>query len=120
MIDFSSYSEEVQTIMEKIVGTLVAEIGNDIPEAYDLQLQLLADSLTMYTQARDSIRKDGILITGRQGDKVKNPAISVLNSTQLFISKLIGSFGLDRMSKSKLKENTDGLSAQELLDALTK
>lgn len=119
MIEFTTYPKEVQAMMEKVVDTLIAEIGDNIPSAYDLDLQLLADSLTMYIKARDSIRTDGILITGRQGDKVKNPAIAVLNSTQLFISKLINQFGLTRLAKSKLKENTDGLSAQDLLASLT-
>lgn len=117
-MDFSKYSPEVQAMMEKVMATLTDEIGDNLPSAYELDLSLLADSLELYTQARNEITTHGILVDSGKA-KVKNPAVAVLNSTQLFISKLINQFGLTRMAKSKLKENTDGLSAQDLLATLT-
>lgn len=118
MIEFTTYPKEVQEMMDKVLSTLNDEL-QEIPEAYYVDLQLLADALTMYTKARDSIKKDGILINGRNGEKVKNPAIAVWNSTTLYIARLLSQFGLNRMAKSRLKENTSGLNAQQLLDALT-
>lgn len=117
-MDFSKYSPEVQAMMEKVMATLTDELGDNLPSAYELDLGLLADSLELYTQARNEITTHGILVDSGKA-KVKNPAVAVLNSTQLFISKLINQFGLTRMAKSKLKENTDGLSAQDLLATLT-
>jgi len=84
-----------------MIKDLSDELGN-IPDSYVVQLDLMADAFNLYTQATDEIRKNGIMIPGRSGEMVKNPIISLLNSSQLFISKLLGSFALTRTSKARL------------------
>ena len=101
---YKDFSPKVQEWMDSVIKTLKNECGEDLPAAYIMQLDLLADNAEYYYQAKQCIRQNGILITGRQGDLVKNPAIAIVNNTQLFIAKLLSQFVLTRNSKARLKE----------------
>lgn len=103
MSRYKKYDKRTQEWMSKMIKDLTDEIGT-IPNSYVVQLDLMADAFNIYTQATEEIQQNGILITGRQGDKVKNPAVSLLNSSQLFISKLLGSFALTRTAKARLSK----------------
>ncbi len=103
MSRYKKYDKRTQEWMSKMIKDLTDEIGT-IPNSYVVQLDLMADAFNIYTQATEEIQRNGILITGRQGDKVKNPAVSLLNSSQLFISKLLGSFALTRTAKARLSK----------------
>lgn len=104
---YKSYDKRTYEWMCKMIHDLESELGS-IPDSYVIQLDLIADAFGLYTQANDEIRKRGIMVTGRNGEYVKNPVIPLLNSTQLFISKLLGSFAMTRASKARLgKELSD-------------
>lgn len=100
---YKNYDKRTQEWMNKMIHDLEEDLGT-IPDSYVIQLDLIADAFSLYTQATDNIRKNGIMVPGRQGDMVKNPVIALLNSTQLFISKLLGSFAMTRTSKARLSK----------------
>lgn len=100
---YKNYDKRTQEWMTKMIKDLSDDIGT-IPESYVIQLDLIADAFNLYTQATDNIRQNGIMIQGRSGEMVKNPVIPLLNSTQLFISKLLGSFAMTRTSKARLSK----------------
>lgn len=108
---YSKYDSRTQEWMSKMISDLESDLGT-IPESYIIQLDLCADSFNLYNQAKDNITQNGILVSGRKGEQVKNPSVALLNSTQLFIAKLLNSFAMTRTSKARLsKELTEESSA---------
>lgn len=108
---YKKYDKRTQEWMAKMIKDLESDLGS-IPESYIIQLDLCADSFSLYNKAKDNISQFGILVSGRKGEQVKNPSIALLNSTQLFIAKLLSSFAMTRTSKARLgKELTSESSA---------
>lgn len=104
---YKKYDKRTREWMSKMISDLESELGS-IPESYIIQLDLCADSFYLYNQAKDNITQNGILVSGRKGEQVKNPSIALLNSTQLFIAKLLSSFAMTRTSKARLSKELTG------------
>ncbi len=113
-----SDNPQVQDWMSKLYTTLVEEI-DIIPEGWMVQLQMLAQQMELYLKAKAEIDENGILIKDSRGGKVKNPAVSVLNATALTICKLVASFGLNRLAKSRIRENKDITNVQDFINSLS-
>ena len=103
---YKEYNETVQRWMASLENDLEKELG-DIPSSYQVQLDLIADAFETYVESKRILKKEGLLITNGRGALVKNPVTSLISSSQLFISKLLGQFALTRMAKSKLKQVDD-------------
>lgn len=71
---------------------------------YSLSLDILADNLELYYQAKDDIKMNGFRITKDNGMVVKNPALQSFNNCQQTIIKLINSFPTNPMSKAKIEK----------------
>lgn len=102
---YKEYNETVQRWMASLESDLERELG-EIPSSYQVQLDLIADAFETYVESKRILKKEGLLINSR-GGLVKNPIFSLINSSQLFIAKLLGQFALTRMAKSKLKQVDD-------------
>lgn len=98
---YKDYNETVQRWMASLESDLEKELV-EIPQSYQVQLDLIADAFETYVESKKILKKEGLLINSR-GGLVKNPIFSLINSSQLFIAKLLGQFALTRMAKSKLK-----------------
>lgn len=103
---YKEYNETVQRWMASLEADLEKELG-EIPSSYQVQLDLIADAFETYVESKRILKKEGLLIKDSRGGLVKNPIFSLINSSQLFISKLLGQFCLTRMAKSKLKQVDD-------------
>ena len=103
---YKEYNETVQRWMASLENDLEKELG-EIPSSYQVQLDLIADAFETYVESKRILKKEGLLITNGRGALVKNPVTSLISSSQLFISKLLGQFALTRMAKSKLKQVDD-------------
>lgn len=103
---YKEYNETVQRWMASLESDLEKELG-EIPQSYQVQLDLIADAFETYIESKKILKKEGLLITNGRGALVKNPVNSLISSSQLFISKLLGQFALTRMAKSKLKQVDD-------------
>lgn len=81
----------------------------ELHENYILSLDLLADNLELYYQARDDIQDRGFSITKDNGQVVKNPALQSYNNCQQTIIKLLNSFPTNPLTKARIKKlNEDG------------
>lgn len=95
---YKKYDSRVYDAM----NTLVTDL--ELHDNYTLSLDLLADNLELYYQARDDIKKNGFRITNDKGMIVKNPALQSYNNCQQTIIKLINSFPTNPLSKAKIKK----------------
>ena len=102
---YKEYNEIVQRWMASLESDLERELG-EVPSSYQVQLDLIADAFETYVESKRILKKEGLLINSR-GGLVKNPIFSLINSSQLFIAKLLGQLALTRMAKSKLKQVDD-------------
>ena len=103
---YKEYNETVQRWMASLESDLEKELG-DIPSSYQVQLDLIADAFETYVESKRILKKEGLLIKDSRGGLVKNPIFSLINSSQLFIAKLLGQFALTRVAKAKLKQVDD-------------
>ena len=103
---YKEYNETVQRWMASLESDLEKELG-EIPSSYQVQLDLIADAFETYVESKRILKKEGLLIKDSRGGLVKNPIFSLINSSQLFIAKLLGQFALTRLAKSKLKQVDD-------------
>lgn len=101
---YNKYSNKTQDWMNNLINSLKKEVGEEIPDSYFVSLDLIADAVELYFNAINEIKVNGLICHTPKGEKVKNPAIPVINSTQLFIHKMLSSFGLTMMSASKMKK----------------
>lgn len=103
MNKYEKYTAKTQAWMNNLIKTLKRDVGDELPESYYVSLDLIADAVELYFNALEEIKANGLIYTTHKGDKLKNPAIPVINSTQLFIHKMLSSFGLTMMSAAKMK-----------------
>ena len=117
--NYDNYDNRVKQDMLQLEQTLHDEIG-DFPMSYYMQLRLLADNLELYYQVKDQIETDGLLVPDvRGGNRVKHPLLATMNAISLMIGKLINTFGLSRMARSKIRENKDSIDMAEYIKTLT-
>lgn len=102
---YCGYSKKTQEWMNQLLNTLKKQCDGNIPDSYYVTLDLIADSVELYFDALQRIKKDGIVIKGGRGDKVKHPAISVINNCQTFIQRMLSSSGLTALSAAKLNKS---------------
>lgn len=101
-INFDKYDLPVKEYMENLVDCLQSDY-KAIPASWLVSLELIADNYEIYLRARDDVKKGGTRIQNSRGTYVINPSFSVMNTAQNHITKLVSSFGLTPISKSKMK-----------------
>jgi phage terminase small subunit len=101
---YMKYSRKTQEWMDNLLTTLSKQCEGNIPDSYFVTLDLIADSVELYFDALQRVKNDGIVIKGGRGDKVKHPAISVINNCQTFIQRMLSASGLTALSAAKLNK----------------
>jgi len=74
---------------------LLTELDYTAFEAY-------CQSYSNYRQASEQLDKQGLILTGRHGQTVKNPLNSIVNIYQQIMLKYLSEFGLTPSSRSKV------------------
>lgn len=113
--------QSVQDYMMSAYKYLESEYGNIKPEWRGI-LGLLAESLEMFYQCKDQIKKDGLLILDRYGNPNKHPLLMIQNSYQIQILKCTKELGLSPLASSKIAdkpEKEQELSAEDFITKLT-
>jgi len=113
--------QSVQDYMMSAYKYLESEYGEVKPE-WRGTLGLLAESLEMFYQCKDQIKKDGLLILDRYGNPNKHPLLMIQNSYQIQILKCTKELGLSPLSNSKIAdkpEKEQELSAEDFITKLT-
>lgn len=113
--------QSVQDYMMSAYKYLESEYG-EVKAEWKGTLGLLAESLEMFYQCKDQIKKDGLLILDRYGNPNKHPLLMIQNSYQIQILKCTKELGLSPLSNSKIAdkpEKEQELSAEDFITKLT-
>lgn len=117
-MNYSDYEDkQVKKYMQSVEQSIKRDYG-EVPDEFELSLMMLADNYNIYLQARTAINTDGVIITVND-TLIKHPMLKVLQDTQISMNKIINSFGLTPLSKSKLKApqpETDDFTDKFLTD----
>lgn len=112
---YNKYDKRVQEAIKFLTKDL------ELHENYILSLDLLADNLELYYQARDDIQTSGFRVENDKGMIVKNPALQSYNNCQQTIIKLLSSFPTNPLTKAKIKKlNEADITEESPLDEFMK
>lgn len=112
---YKKYDKEVINYMENLISALEKQYGC-INDEWCISLDLIAFNYNMIVQCRKDIEKNGFEKTDDRGRLAKNPCISICNQAQGHLMKLLSAFGLNIMSKSKLKDiDSSGDTLEDLI-----
>lgn len=93
---YKNYSKYVQEVIQFLVKDL------DLHDNYILTLDLIADNLELYYNAKEDVKKNGFTIRNERNQTVKNPAIQIINCSQQMLVKLLASFPASPMAKGRI------------------
>lgn len=113
--------QSVQEYMYNAFKYLESEYG-EVKHEWKAALSLLSESLEMYYQCKDQIKKDGLLIQDRYGNPNKHPLLQIQTAYQIQILKVVKELGLSPLASSKIAdkpEKEQGLSAEDFITKLT-
>jgi len=96
---------EVKKYMKDVLIKL--ELDGKIDESWTAGLNMMAENYNTFVECQRSIKKDGLLITNRFGEKVVNPLIQVSKDSSIQLQKLLIEFLLTKKSVVKLPVSTD-------------
>lgn len=99
---YKKYDKEVVEYMTNLVKSLEKQYGT-INDEYRVSLDLIAFNYDIIRKCQIDIEKYGLEKLDDRGRLSKNPNIYTLNQAQGNLFKLLNSFGLNLMSKSKIK-----------------
>ena len=113
---YSKYDKQVQEYMQNVIDCLKQDYKN-IPSSWRISLDLIADNYAIYLKAKNDVMENGLLRKDTQNRTFKNQSFSLMMATQNVIMRLLSSFGLSPMSKSKMKNmDTDDFGIEDLLN----
>ena len=113
---YSKYDKQVQDYMQNVIDCLKQDYKN-IPSSWRISLDLIADNYAIYLKAKNDVMENGLLRKDTQNRTFKNQSFSLMMATQNVIMRLLSSFGLSPMSKSKMKNmDTDDFGIEDLLN----
>jgi phage terminase small subunit len=107
---YKKYDKEVIDYMVNLIKRLETQYGQ-INEEWRISLDLIAFNYDIIRRCQIDIEKNGLEKLDDRGRLSKNPNILTCNQAQANLFKLLNSFGLNLMSKSKLKgveDESDG------------
>lgn len=107
---YKKYDKEVIEYMSNLVKRLESQYGQ-INDEWRVSLDLIAFNYDIIRKCQIDIEKNGLEKLDDRGRLSKNPNIYTFNQAQGNLFKLLNSFGLNLMSKSKIKgveQETDG------------
>nr|DAM93106.1 MAG TPA: terminase small subunit [Caudoviricetes sp.]DAN51792.1 MAG TPA: terminase small subunit [Caudoviricetes sp.] len=114
--------ESVQEYMYNAYKYLESEYG-EVKAEWKAALSLLSESLDMFYQCKERIKKDGIIINDRYGNPNKHPLHQILIAYQIQILKVVKELGLSPLASSKIADKPEKgeqeLSAEDFITKLT-
>lgn len=115
---YKEYNKRVQEYMGNVISCLEQDYGK-IPESWRVSLDLIADNYSLYLEAKDNIKKNGIMCKDTHGRPYKNQCVMIMNGAQNQLKDLLKSFALTPMSKSKMKHfESNEINEEEYLEEL--
>ena len=99
---YKGYDKQVQDYMTNVIDCL-KEDYKTIPSSWRVALDLIADNYDIYLKSKALVSEQGLSSTDSKGRLTVNPSLKVMNTAQDKIQKLLSSFALTPLSRSKLK-----------------
>lgn len=100
---YKDYDKQVIAYMTNLINRLETQYGQ-INEEWRVSLDLIAFNYDIIRKCQQEILQHGLEKTDDRGRLSKNPALMVCNQAQDHLFKLLNSFGLNLLSKSKIKD----------------
>lgn len=113
---YSQYDEDVIQYMLNLYRRLIDQYGR-IDEEWLPSLELIAFNYQMIQRCKADMLKNGIEKEDSRGRLARNPSVAVCNQSQNNLFKLLNSFGLNLMSRSKIKQ-LGGMEEKDGMDEL--
>lgn len=112
---YKDYDKRVQEYMQNVMDCLKQDY-KDVPKSWRISLDLIADNYDIYLKARDNVMREGLIRKDNQGRTFKNQSFPLMNVAQQNIMRLMSSFALTPMSKSKMKNvDTSDIDIEDLI-----
>jgi P27 family predicted phage terminase small subunit len=102
--------------MLNLYRRLIDQYGR-IDEEWLPSLELIAFNYQMIQRCKADMLKNGIEKEDSRGRLARNPSVAVCNQSQNNLFKLLNSFGLNLMSRSKIKQ-LGGMEEKDGMDEL--
>jgi P27 family predicted phage terminase small subunit len=103
---YKQYDKQVIEYMTNLIKRLETQYGH-INEEWRVSLDLIAFNYDIIRKCQEDILKNGLEKKDGRGRLSKNPSLMICNQAQDHLFKLLNSFGLNLMSKYKMKEEGD-------------
>lgn len=100
---YKEYDKQVVDYMTNLISRLETQYGQ-INEEWRVSLDLIAFNYDIIRKCQIDIHKNGLQKEDGRGRISKNPALMICNQAQDHLFKLLNSFGLNLLSKSKMKD----------------
>lgn len=111
--------EKVQEYM-KFISNSLQEKYEDIPEGFIISLDLLANNLEIMVKSANEMNKeDGLTDDDRYHGKKKSAPLQTYFQAQGYVANILSNFGMNPMSRSKMKQSQNEVNVEEFLESLT-
>lgn len=100
---YAEYDERVKTYMDSLIECLKEQYGEIDPTWY-CSLDLIAFNYQTIQKCKEDLLIHGVEKEDKRGRLSRNPNVAVCNQAQGNLLKLLNSFGLNIMAKSKIKQ----------------
>jgi phage terminase small subunit len=107
--------EDIQLIIDNTITHLQEEYGEVKPE-WEVQLELLEDTLDMIVTIQEEIKTNGVF---NPTTFKKNPLINSLKDYQTLLLKLSQKLGCSPYDLSKIKKLSEEDTTEDFIDSLT-
>lgn len=107
--------EDIQIIIDNTITHLQEEYGEVKPE-WEVQLELLEDTLDMIVTLQEEIKTNGVF---DPTTFKKNPLINSLKDYQTLLLKLSQKLGFSPYDISKIKKLSEEDTTEDFIEALT-
>lgn len=114
---YADCTQSTQQFMAAVERFLKKKYGK-IEDHWLGQLDLLAANYELFQQAKDEVKKEGMLITNRFGAMEKNPLLKVIVDANIQIQKLVNQFGLSPSANGKIKQVEDEEDTAKIISNL--
>lgn len=96
---------EVKIYMKDVLKKLKQD--GEIDETWTAGLNMIAENYNTFIECQRTIKKEGLLLTNRFGNKIPNPAIEISKNASIQLQKLLIEFLLTKKSVIKLPTPPD-------------
>ena len=113
---YKDYDKRVQDYMQNVFDCLEQDYKK-IPSSWRVSLDLIAANANIVFTTQDHIKKNGLLCVDAHNRTHRNQCFNMYVTAQGLLIKLLSSFGLSPMSKSKLKDfKSDDIDIDDLIN----